>query len=225
MRLLVVEDDPRLSDVLRRGLREQGHIVDVSYDGEDAETVASSPIYEAIVLDVNLPKRSGLDVLRSLRQRKMLTPVLILTSRDTAEDIIEGLDAGADDYLRKPFVFGELEARLRSITRRQSSVETNGAELHAGDLIFDLKTRIARRANRAIELTARESAFLEYFMRNAGQLVSRRAIEDAMFDRTNEATSNVVDVYVSRLRSKLTSGGESQLLHTVRGAGYRFAPE
>ena len=224
MRLLVVEDDPRLSDVLSRGLREQGHIVDVSCDGEDAEMVASSPIYEAIVLDVNLPKRSGLDVLRSLRQRKMVTPVLILTSRDTAEDIIEGLDAGADDYLRKPFVFGELEARLRSITRRQSSGETNGAELRAGDLIFDLKTRIARRSNRAIELTARESAFLEYFMRNAGQLVSRRAIEDAMFDRANEATSNVVDVYVSRLRSKLTSGGESQLLHTVRGAGYRFAP-
>jgi two-component system OmpR family response regulator len=161
-------------------------------------------------------------VLRSLRQQKLLTPVLILTSRDTADDIIEGLDAGADDYLRKPFIFGELEARLRSITRRRSAADAIGTQLLAGDLVFDLATRIARRADRKIDLTARESTFLEYFMRNAGRLVTRRAIEDAMFDRASEATSNVVDVYVSRLRSKLTSGGESQLLHTVRGAGYRF---
>jgi two-component system copper resistance phosphate regulon response regulator CusR len=223
MRLLVVEDDPRLSDVLRRGLTEQGHVVDVSCDGEDGEQNALADIYDAVVLDVNLPKRSGLDVVRSLRQRKLRTPVLILTSRDTEADIIEGLDAGADDYLRKPFVFGELEARLRSITRRRSSADSAGAELRVGDLVFDMRSRIARRGERALDLTARESGFLEYFMRNAGLLVTRRAIEDAIFDRQSEATSNVVDVYVSRLRSKLTSAGEPQLLHTVRGAGYRFA--
>jgi len=225
VRLLVVEDDPRLRDVLRRGLTEQGHIVDESADGDDAEQVASSPIYDAIVLDMNLPKRSGLDVLRSLRRRKLQTPVLVLTSRDTAEDIIEGLDAGADDYLRKPFIFGELEARLRSITRRHLPADTTNAELWSGDVMLDLRTRVARRGNRRIDLTPRESAFLEYFLRNAGALVTRRAIEDAMFDRASEATSNVVDVYVSRLRSKLATGGESSVLQTVRGAGYRFGPE
>ncbi len=221
----MVEDDPRLRDVLRRGLTEQGHIVDESADGDDAEQVASSPIYDAIVLDVNLPKRSGLDVLRSLRGQNFPTPVLLLTSRDTAEDIIEGLDAGADDYLRKPFVFGELEARLRSITRRRFPVETTNAELRSGDVVLDLRTRIARRGDRRIELTPRESAFLEYFLRNAGSLVTRRSIEDAMFDRASEATSNVVDVYVSRLRSKLVIAGEPPLLKTIRGAGYRFGAE
>jgi DNA-binding response OmpR family regulator len=221
----VVEDDPRLRDVLRRGLTEQGHIVDESADGEDAEQVAPSSIYDAIVLDVNLPKRSGLDVLRSLRQRKFQTPVLVLTSRDTAEDIIEGLDAGADDYLRKPFVFGELEARLRSITRRRSPLEAMNTELCSGDVVLDLRTRVARRGSRRIDLTPRETAFLEYFLRNAGSVVSRRAIEDAMFDRASEATSNVVDVYVSRLRSKLASAGESPVLQTIRGAGYRFGAQ
>lgn len=222
VRLLIVEDDPRLNDVLRRGLTERGHVVDVSFDGEEADRLASAPMYDAIVLDVNLPRRSGLDVLRSLRARRTQTPVLILTSRDTAEDVIEGLDAGADDYLRKPFVFGELEARLRSIARRRISGEGEAHELRAGDLVFDLRGRTARRGARTLELTARESAFLELFMRNPGRLLTRRAIEDAMFDRASETTSNVVDVYVSRLRSKLAGEGEPQLLQTVRGAGYRF---
>jgi len=225
VRLLVVEDDTRLRDVLRRGLTEQGHIVDESADGDDAEQMAPSPIYDAILLDVNLPKQSGLDVLRSLRRQKIQTPVLVLTSRDTAEDIIEGLDAGADDYLRKPFVFGELEARLRSITRRRSPVGTTNAELRSGEVVLDLRTRIARRGDRRIDLTPREGTFLEYFLRNAGSVITRRAIEDAMFDRASEATSNVVDVYVSRLRSKLAIAGESPVLQTIRGAGYRFGAE
>lgn len=222
MRLLVVEDDPRLNDVLRRGLSERGHVVDVSFDGEEAEQLAAAPLYEAIVLDVNLPKRSGLDVLRSVRQRGTQTPVLLLTSRDTPEDVIEGLDAGADDYLRKPFVFGELEARLRSISRRRIPPGPAHSELRVASLVFDLGTRAARRGDRPLQLTARETAFLEYFMRNPGRLLTRRAIEDAMFDRMSETTSNVVDVYVSRLRSKLTAAGEPQMLHTVRGEGYRF---
>lgn len=222
MRLLVVEDDRKLNEVLRRGLTEQGHVVDASYDGEDGEACASGTTYDAVIFDVNLPKRSGLDAVRSLRRQNVRTPILILTSRDTAEDIIEGLDAGADDYLRKPFVFAELEARLRSITRRQTAAESDGAELRAGDLVFDQRTRIARRNGRTIELTARETALLEFFMRNARGLVTRRAIEDAIFERESEATSNVIDVYVSRLRAKLSRSGEPQLLHTVRGAGYRF---
>ena len=221
MRLLVVEDDRRLCDVLRRGLCEQGHVVDVSHDGEEGEEWASAAGYDAIVLDVNLPKQNGLQVVRALRGKRVRTPVLILTSRDTAEDVIEGLDAGADDYLRKPFVFGELEARLRTILRRGER-EPLGANLEVGDLSFDLSSRRVRRGGREIDFTARELAFLEYFMRNAGRLVTRPMIEDALFARESEATSNVVEVYVSRLRSKLTADGEPQLLHTVRGAGYRF---
>ncbi len=221
MRLLVVEDDARLCDVLRRGLSESGHVVDVARDGEEGESWALDRHYDAVVLDVNLPKLDGLSVVRSLRAKRVSTPVLILTSRDTAQDAIEGLDAGANDYLRKPFVFGELEARLRSIVRRETA-ESLDAQLHCGDLTFDLRLRQARRGGRTIELTAREGAFLEYFMRNAGQLITRRMIEDALFDRESETTSNVVDVYVSRLRSKLTARNQAQLLHTVRGAGYRF---
>jgi two-component system, OmpR family, copper resistance phosphate regulon response regulator CusR len=224
MRLLVVEDDLRLCDVLRRGLSEQGHVVDVAHDGESGEQWAASASYDAIVLDVNLPRQNGLDVVRGLRSKRVRTPVLILTSRDTPEDVIEGLDAGADDYLSKPFVFGELEARLRTILRR-SEREPMGATLEVGGLTFDLASRRVRRGNREIELTARELAFLEYFMRNAGRLVTRPMIEDALFHRESEATSNVVEVYVSRLRSKLAAAGESQLLHTIRGAGYRFEQE
>jgi DNA-binding response OmpR family regulator len=222
MRLLVVEDDVRLCDVLRRGLLEQGHVVDIAHDGEEGQSWAQGVPYDAVILDVNLPKRDGLSVVRSLRDRRVHTPVLMLTSRDTPEDVIAGLDAGADDYLRKPFVFGELEARLRTIVRRHTAAESLDAQLRVGDLLFDLKTRRVQRGAREIELTAREAAFLEYFMRNAGRLLSRAMIEDALFERESETTSNVVEVYVSRLRAKLTSAREPQLLHTVRGAGYRF---
>jgi DNA-binding response OmpR family regulator len=221
MRLLVVEDDVRLCDVLRRGLSEQGHVVDVAHDGEEGENWAIGTPYDAVVLDVNLPKRDGLSVVSALRRAGVRTPVLMLTSRDTTDDVIAGLDAGADDYLRKPFVFGELEARLRTIARR-TAPEALDAVLRAGDLHFDLRSRRAMRGNAEIELTAREAAFLEYFMRNAGRLITRRMIEDALFERESETTSNVVEVYVSRLRAKLTAGGARQLLHTVRGAGYRF---
>lgn len=224
MRLLVVEDDLRLCDVLRRGLSEQGHVVDVAHDGIEGEQWAAAAPYDAIVLDVNLPKQNGLDVVRGLRSKRVGTPVLILTSRDTPEDVIEGLDAGADDYLRKPFVFGELEARLRTILRRGER-EPMGSVLQVGDLAFDLVSRRVRRGPREIDLTARELAFLEYFMRNTGRLVTRPMIEDALFHRESEATSNVVEVYVSRLRSKLTAATEVELLHTVRGAGYRFEKE
>lgn len=221
MRLLVVEDDVRLCDVLRRGLGEQGHVVDVAHDGEQGEAWAQGVPYDAVILDVNLPKRDGLSVVRSLRKCDVRTPVLMLTSRDTPDDVIAGLDAGADDYLRKPFVFGELEARLRTIVRRRSP-EPLEAELRAADLVFDLKSRRVRRGERQIELTAREAAFLEYFMRNADRIITRPMIEDALFERESETTSNVVEVYVSRLRSKITEGREAQLLHTIRGAGYRF---
>lgn len=221
MRLLVVEDDRRLCDVLRRGLTEHGHVVDLAYDGPDGERHASAGIYDAAIMDINLPGRDGLSVIRAIREAGSRMPVLVLTSRDTVDDVIEGLDAGADDYLRKPFVFGELDARLRSLVRRSLGAPTK--ELQCDDLRFDLASRQAWRAEREIALTAREAAFLEFFLRNTGRTVTRRMLENAMFDRDSEAVSNVVDVYVSRLRAKIAAGGERQLLHTVRGIGYRLS--
>lgn len=224
MRLLIVEDDVRLCDVLQRGLGEQGHVVDLAYSGDEGERCAADGAYDAVIMDVNLPKRDGLSVIRSLRASGKKTPVLVLTSRDTVADVIDGLNAGADDYLRKPFVFEELEARLRSITRRIGGHVVSD-ELRVGDLAFDSTTRRARRSDREISLTRREVAFLEYFMRNANRVVTRRMLEDAMFDRNNDAASNVVDVYVSRLRGKISINGETQLLHTVRGIGYRLSEQ
>lgn len=223
MRLLIVEDDHRLSDVLRRGLAENGHVVDIASDGAEGEAWARETEYEGVVLDLNLPKRDGLTVLRRLRAAGIATPVLILTSRDTAQDVVEGLDAGADDYLRKPFVFAELQARLRAIARRDAR-SPQDTVLTAGEFDFDLRSRRARRGSRDLGLTQRESIFFEYFMRHPHELVRRAAIEDAVFHRESEVVSNVIDVYVSRIRAKLAAGGEAQVLNTVRGYGFRFEP-
>lgn len=220
MRLLIVEDDDRLSDALRRGLQDQGHVVDVAGDGPSGLLLASEPGYDAIVLDLNLPGRDGLDVLRSLRASGVATPIVIATSRDETDNVVAGLDAGADDYIRKPFAMRELEARLRSVARREAPPAP--ALLTVGTLTLDLATRRVTRGDREVDLTARELAFLEYFMRNAGRVLTRPMIETALWDRTSETTSNVVDVYVRRLRLKIDAEGEPPLLQTVRGIGYRM---
>jgi DNA-binding response OmpR family regulator len=220
MKLLLIEDDVKLCQLVRRGLLEDGHVVDVEYDGVAGERTARADGYGAIVLDVMLPKKDGLAVVRALRAAGVATPVLILTARDTPEDVVAGLDAGADDYLRKPFDFAELEARLRSITRRDPGMPKR--ELRVADVVLDLATRRVTRAGRELEMTAREVAFLEYFMRNARLLITRPMLENALWDRESEATSNVIEVYVRRLRAKLSVDGLPPLLHTVRGAGYRF---
>ncbi len=197
-------------------------MVDLAHTGEEGELCASGGSYDAVIMDVNLPVRDGLTVIRSLRAAGEQMPVLVLTSKDTVNDVVDGLDAGADDYLKKPFVFAELEARLRAITRRKG-LDLGKNELRVADLVYDCATKRARRASRELSLTRRELAFLEYFMRNANRVVTRRMVEDAMFDRESEVVSNVVDVYVSRLRGKIACNGEQQLLHTVRGLGYRLA--
>ena len=220
MKILLVEDDPALADVIRRGLAESGHVVDLESNGNDAERVAATHAYDAIVLDVMLPGLEGFDVARSLRARDVRTPILMLTALDTAENVIAGLDAGADDYLKKPFVFDELEARLRSITRRELAPQRD--VLRVADLSMDLATREVRRGDRQIDLSPRETAFLEYFMRNAGLLLTRKMLEDALWERDRETASNVIDVYVRRLRRKLTEGNEPQVIATVRGVGYRL---
>jgi DNA-binding response OmpR family regulator len=219
MRILVIEDDPSLASVLRRGLAESGHVVDIESDGIGGELSAQSDIYDAIVLDLNLPKKDGLAVARDLRSADIRTPILMLTARDTVAETVAGLNVGADDYLRKPFIFDELEARLRSITRRRR--EPMRETLRIDDLELDLAARTVKRGGAAITLTTREIAFLEFLMRNAGLIISRDMIEDALWDRDHETNSNVVDVYVRRLRMKLSDTGRP-LIHTVRGAGYRF---
>jgi DNA-binding response OmpR family regulator len=220
MRILFVDDDERLANLVRRGLSESGHVVDCAATGGAGIRFATERTYDAIVLDVMMPEVDGFTVVRRLREGGLTTPVLFLTARDAPEDTIAGLDAGADDYLRKPFVFGELEARLRSIARR--TAPPSAPLLAVADLTFDVRTRRAKRGTREIDLSARESAFLEYFMRNAGRVMTRAMIEDQLWTVEKANASNVVDVYVRRLRAKLEAGGETRLLHTLRGAGYRL---
>ncbi len=223
MKVLVIEDDERLAAVVRRGLAESGHVVDVEHDGVGGEAAARDPAYDVILLDVMLPGKDGIAVARALRSDGVQTPILMLTSRDTTDDVIDGLDAGADDYLRKPFVFAELEARLRSLGRRIAAPASN--ELRVADVVLDLATRRATRAGRPLDLTARDTAYLEYLMRNAGMLLTQRMIEDSVWERDSDNVSNVIAVYIRRLRAKLSAAGEAPLIHTVRGAGYRFGPE
>ena len=222
MKILVVEDDTHLADLVRRGLAESGHVVDIESDGEAGELAAREGGYDVIVLDVMLPFKDGFSVARSLRAADVHTPILMLTARDTIDDTVAGLDCGADDYLRKPFVFRELEARLRSISRREPIAANN--QLRVDDLTMDLASRRVKRGDRDLLLTARETAFLEYLMRNAGLLVTRPMLENALWERDRETTSNLIEVYMRRLRAKLGAAGEPALIHTVRGAGYRFGP-
>lgn len=222
MKLLLVEDDDRLADVVRRGLGEAGHVVDRACDGVSGERMACEERYDAIILDLNLPAQDGLSALRALRSSGVATPVLVLTARDETDDVVAGLDAGADDYLRKPFVFRELQARLRSVARREAP--QTPLELRVADLVYDLATRRVARGEREITLTAREHAFLEYLMRNTGRVLTRAMFESALWDRSGETGSNVVDVYVRRLRVKIDADGERPLIETVRGIGYRLGP-
>ena len=220
MRLLIVEDDAPLRALLQRGLAEDGHVVDALPDGADAEAYALATAYDGIILDLNLPGEDGLSILRRMRKAGITIPTLVLTARDAVDDVIAGLDAGADDYLRKPFAFGELEARLRSITRRPPSYEDS--VLCVGDVEFDTSTRTAKRGGRVLPLTAKESAFLEILMQNAGHIVTRRALEDRLWDKESDRISNVLDVYARRLRLKLSEEGEPGVFATVRGIGYRM---
>ncbi|HLY03519.1 MAG TPA: response regulator transcription factor [Candidatus Cybelea sp.] len=220
MRILAIEDDAPLRALLRRGLGEDGHVVDALADGRECSEYLEAAHYDAMVLDLNLPLEDGLSILRRLRASGNRVPVLILTARDAGSDVVAGLDAGADDYLRKPFAFDELEARLRSLARRPAGwIES---VLRLGDLIFDAQTRQAHRGSRDLLLTAKEGIFLEVLMRNPGRTVTRRMLEERLWDRLSERGSNVLDVYARRLRKKLTERGEPQLLHTLRGLGYRL---
>jgi two-component system copper resistance phosphate regulon response regulator CusR len=222
VRILLAEDDDQLRDTVLRGLRERSFAVDAVSDGEAALVHAATHAYDAMVLDVLMPRRDGLELCRELRRRGVHTPILLLTARDAVEDRITGLDAGADDYLTKPFAFGELLARLRALLRRRGDVVPT--MIAVGDLEVDTRRREARRGGRRVPLTAREFSFLEYLARHAGQVVSRAALAAHVWDENHDPAANLIDVYVSRLRRKIDAGA-TPLLHTRRGAGVLLAVE
>lgn len=218
MRLLFAEDQPQLRRSVSRALMAAGYSVDAAADGAEALEDLEGASYDAIVLDVMMPRVDGLTVLRTLRGRGDATPVLLLTARDAVEQRVEGLDAGADDYLVKPFALEELLARLRVLTRRKGSGRTNVYTL--ADLTVDVSARTAERGGTELSLSAREYALLEYLIRNKGIILSREQIENNLWNYDYAGGTNVVDVYISYLRKKLDGGREKKLLHTVRGMGW-----
>jgi heavy metal response regulator len=223
MRLLVVEDEKKLAGFIRKGLEEEGYAVDVAPDGETGLDMALDGVHDLILLDIQLPRKDGLAVLRDLRRMKVATPVLLLTVRATIEDKVLGLDSGADDYLTKPFAFEELVARVRALLRRRSGVRE--PVLRAGDLTLDPARRTVYRGDDRIELTAREFSLLDYFMRNPGRVLTRTMITEHVWDYNFDPMTNVVDVYVNYLRKKIDVEGKPRLIHTVRGAGYVLQTE
>lgn len=218
MRVLVVEDERKTASFVRKALQTEGFAVDVCGDGNDALSAARSTPFDVIVLDIMLPGRDGLSVLRQLRERKNTTPVLLLSARGEVNERVEGLDAGADDYLPKPFELAELIARVRALTRRSGDNKTN--LLRVAGLTLDTVSHQAERDGRKIELTAREYRLLEYLMRSTGRLCGRMMILEKVWDYDFDPGTNLVDVYVRRLREKIDANFEPKLLHTVRGSGY-----
>jgi DNA-binding response OmpR family regulator len=219
MRILVVEDDVKVAEFVRRGLTEEGYAVDVLHDGSDAGDQAAVFDYDAVVLDMMLPKQSGFQVLRSIRSRKASLPVVILTARDSVQDRIAGLDAGADDYMPKPFALAELSARLRALLRRGAPRVTN---IRVGDLELDTIRRAVTRGGRAIELKPKEYALLEFLMKHADRPVTRSLIIEHVWDIHFDSVSNVVEVYINALRNKIDRG-QTPLIHTIRGVGYMLS--
>lgn len=223
MRILIVEDEERIARFLKKGLEEESYAVDVAPDGAAALDWVAGATYDLILLDVMLPGLNGFEVCRILRQRGVATPILMLTARDEVDDRVTGLDAGADDYLPKPFAFKELLARLRALARRATTAATPDTVLKLADLSLDTITHRAKRGEREIELTAKEYALLEYLLRNVRRTLSRTLIRESIWGYDYYGASNVVDVYVRHLRQKLEAHGEPPLIHTVRGVGYKAA--
>jgi heavy metal response regulator len=217
MRILVIEDEKKIASFIKRGLKEEGHMVDVAYDGEEGYRLSGENDYDLILLDIMLPKRDGISLCRQLRDDGVTTPVLMLTAKDSVQDKVTGLDSGADDYLTKPFAFEELLARIRALVRKSSPQAT---KLQVGDLVLDLISHRITRAGKEIVLTMREYALLEYLMRNAGTVVTRTMITEHVWDIDFDTSTNIIDVYINYLRNKIDSGQQKKLIHTVRGRGY-----
>lgn len=220
MHILVVEDQPKIASFVKKGLEEQGMVVDLCLDGDEGYELAKTVSYDALVLDIMLPGRDGLSILRNLREQKNQVPVLLLTARDSLNERVEGLNLGADDYLTKPFFVEELTARLHTIVRRSSGQSLN--LLQVEDLKVDLIKREVSRADDRIDLTAREFELLEYLMRSPGRVYTRIQICEHVWNYHFDPQTNLVDVYIKRLRKKIDQPYEPKLIQTVRGVGYRF---
>ncbi len=225
MRILVIEDDANVAGFIAKGLREAGHVVDVADNGKDGLFLATTEAYDALVLDRMLPQVDGLTVLRTLRASGSAVPVLLLSALGEVDDRVQGLRAGGDDYLTKPFAFVELLARIEVLARRPRAGAAVETVLRVADLELDLLARSVRRGGQPIELQPREFRLLEYLMRHAGQVVTRTMLLEAVWDYHFDPQTNVIDVHVSRLRAKLDKGHPRPLIHTVRGAGYRLAED
>ena len=218
MRLLIVEDEKILNKTISERLTKQGYTVDSCFDGEEAVYYIENTQYDGIVLDVMIPKLNGFEVLRKIREKKILTPVLMLTAKDADEDIIEGLDTGANDYLTKPFSFAVLCARIRAMLRVKENVTSSVLEI--ADLSVDTTTRVVKRGDTVIELSSKEYSVLEYLMRNKGIIVSKEKIEENIWNYEYEGSSDVIKVYIHHLRKKLDDNFEKKLLHTIKNVGY-----
>jgi len=218
VRILIVEDEKKVAGFIKKGLEEETYAVDVAYDGEEGFHLAAMNEYDMIILDWMLPKMDGLEVLSRLRDKKVSTPILLLTAKDEVDDKVTGLNRGADDYLTKPFAFSELLARIRSLLRRgQAETQT---ELKVGDLLLDMVSHKVSRDGEEIELTGKEYSLLEYFMRNEGKVLTRTMIAEHVWDYNFDTFTNVIDVYVNHLRKKIDKKYPAKLLHTLRGVGY-----
>jgi DNA-binding response OmpR family regulator len=217
MRILIVEDEKKVANFIKKGLQQEGYAADIAQDGEEALESAMAFDYDAMVLDIMLPRKSGLDVLRSIRASKPKLAVLVLTAKGSLEDKVTGFDAGADDYLSKPFAFAELSARIRALLRRGAAKDN---KLKVGDLEMDTSTRQVRRGGQSIDLKLKEYALLEFLLRNAHRAVTRTMIVEHVWDIHFDSISNVVDVHINSLRNKIDKGFNPPLIHTVRGVGY-----
>lgn len=214
----MVEDETKLAALIKKVLEKEKYAVDVAYDGQESLDYALTYPYDVIILDILLPKKDGFEVIQELRKKKILTPVLMLTAKDAVEDKILGLDLGADDYLTKPFDFGELLARIRALVRRRTADKPN--VLKAADLLLDPRTYTVKRAGKTIRLTSREYSLLEFLLRRKNQILTRDTIIDHVWDSTFESMTNIVDVYIRYLRRKMDTGFSPKLIHTIRGIGY-----
>lgn len=223
MRILLIEDDESTAAYIAKGLREEGHVVDHAGNGRDGLFLAMGEPFDIIVTDRMLPGPDGLSIIRALRMAEITTPILVLTALGEVEKRVEGLEAGADDYLAKPFAFAELRARIRALARRPAGPPAEQSALTLGELRMDLLTRVATRGARKLDLLPTEWRLLEYLLRHAGQVVTRTMLLEKVWDFSFDPTTNVVDVHVSRLRRKLDAPGEPPMIRTVRGAGYALA--
>jgi heavy metal response regulator len=218
MRILIVEDEKSLADIIKKGLEEEDYAVDVAYNGEDGLFIAENEPSDLIILDIMLPIVDGMTILKRIRKAGVKTPVLMLTAKDTLTDKVSGLDSGADDYLTKPFLFEELLARVRALLRRSSEAKTSVIEI--GDLTIDMATHEVRRDGKNIDLSAKEYALLEYMAINRNKALTRTMFWEHLYDYNFDLDSNVIDVFIHRIRNKIDKGFERKLIHTLRGSGY-----